>query len=119
MAPPLLSVALVFRSRPEFAGVTHVTNCVSTYVDSSVEQPLDKACKFNSVALLDRIWSSTVNLEPSGWGLWSVKKLLRTYKLYGKFQFTLCLLEVAKRNSVDIARWLFKRFPYGVRRIVI
>ncbi|KAL3663193.1 hypothetical protein V7S43_011603 [Phytophthora oleae] len=119
MAPPLLAVALVFRSRPEFDAITHVTSAVSAYVDSSVEQPLHKACKFGSVALLDRIWTSTVDLEPSGWGLWSVRNLLRTHKLYGKLQFTLCLLEAAKINSLDIAQWLFERFPYGVRRKVI
>ncbi|KAK1935385.1 putative ankyrin repeat protein [Phytophthora citrophthora] len=119
LVPPLLSVALVFRSRPEFDSITHIIDFVSSYVDSSVEKPLHKACKFNSVTLLDRIWSSTVDLEPSGRDLWSVRKLLRENKLYGKFQFTLCLLEAAKLNSVDIARWLFDRFPYGVRRKVI
>ncbi|KAL3667622.1 hypothetical protein V7S43_007176 [Phytophthora oleae] len=62
----MLSVALVFRSRPEFDAISHVTSAVSAYVDSSVEQPLHKACKFGSVALLDRIWSSAVDLEPSG-----------------------------------------------------
>ncbi|KAL3663289.1 hypothetical protein V7S43_011698 [Phytophthora oleae] len=36
-----------------------------------------------------------------------------------KYQFTMCLLEAAKTNSVDIARWLFERFPYGVRQKVI
>ncbi|KAL3659374.1 hypothetical protein V7S43_015645 [Phytophthora oleae] len=119
MVPPLLSVTLVFRPRPEFDGMADIISSVSAYADSSVEQPLHKACKFGSVALLDRIWSSTADLEPSGWGLWSVRKLLRTHKLYGKLQFTLCLLEAAKINSVDIARWLFERFPYGVRRKVI
>ncbi|KAK1943499.1 putative ankyrin repeat protein [Phytophthora citrophthora] len=118
-SPPLLAVALVFRSRPEFDALTHVTNAVSAYVDSSVEQPLHKACKFGSVELLNRIWNSTVDLESSGWGLWSVRNLLRTHKVYGKLQFTLCLLEAAKINSVDIARWLFDRFPYGVQRTVI
>ncbi|KAK1942832.1 hypothetical protein P3T76_005469 [Phytophthora citrophthora] len=119
MSPPLLSVTLVFRSKPEFDAISHVVSAVSTYVDSSVEQPLHKACKFGSVTLLNRIWSTTVDLEPGGWGIWSVRNLLRTYKLYGKFQFTLCLLEAAKINNVDIARWVFERFPFGVRRIVI
>ncbi|KAK1943419.1 hypothetical protein P3T76_004815 [Phytophthora citrophthora] len=117
--PPLLAVALVFRSKPEFDGPDDVISMVSAYVDSSVEQPLHKACKFGSVALLDRIWNSTVDLESSGWGLWSVRNLFRTQKLYGKFEFSLCLLEAAKRNSVDIAGWLFERFPYGVRQKVI
>ncbi|KAL3663277.1 hypothetical protein V7S43_011686 [Phytophthora oleae] len=84
VTPPLLAIVLVFRSRPEFDGIDHVTSAVSAYVDSSVEQPLHKACKFGSVALLDRIWNSTVDLEPGGWGLWSVRNLLRSQKLYGK-----------------------------------
>ncbi|KAG1710045.1 hypothetical protein DVH05_017053 [Phytophthora capsici] len=121
VTPPLLAVTLVFRSRPEFdsLNLNHLVSAVSAYVDSSVEQPLHKACKFGSVTLLDRIWNTTVDLEPSGWGIWSVRKLLRTQKLYGKLQFSLCLLEAAKLNSVDIARWLFERFPYGVRHKVI
>eukprot|EP00644_Phytophthora_capsici_P004818 jgi/Phyca11/96845/e_gw1.1.955.1 len=103
VTPPLLAVTLVFRSRPEFdsLNLNHLVSAVSAYVDSSVEQPLHKACKFG------------------GWGIWSVRKLLRTQKLYGKLQFSLCLLEAAKLNSVDIARWLFERFPYGVRHKVI
>ncbi|KAK1943427.1 putative ankyrin repeat protein [Phytophthora citrophthora] len=117
--PPLLAVALVFRSKRKFDGPDDVISIVSAYVDSSVEQPLHKACKFGSVALLDRIWNSTVDLESSGWGLWSVRNLLRTQKLYGKFEFSLCLLEAAKRNRVDIAGWLFERFPYGVRQKVV
>ncbi|KAG1692889.1 hypothetical protein DVH05_024177 [Phytophthora capsici] len=119
MATPLVAVALVFRSRPAFDALTHVTSTVSLYADSSVEQPLHKACKFGSVALLDRIWNTTADLEPNGWGLWSVRNLLRSQKLYGKLQFSLCLLEAAKMNRLDIVRWLFERFPYGVRRKVI
>ncbi|KAG1685609.1 hypothetical protein DVH05_007907 [Phytophthora capsici] len=118
-APPLLAVMLVLRSRPEFDAIDHVISTVSGYADSSVEQPLHKACKLGSVELLNRIWDSTVDLEPTGWGLWSVRNLLRSHKLYGKMQFTLCLLEAAKINSVDIAQWLFDRFPHGVRRKVI
>eukprot|EP00644_Phytophthora_capsici_P002053 jgi/Phyca11/556155/estExt2_Genewise1Plus.C_PHYCAscaffold_840056 len=119
MATPLVAVALVFRSRPAFDALTHVISTVSLYADSSVEQPLHKACKFGSVALLDRIWNTTADLEPNGWGLWSVRNLLRSQKLYGKLQFSLCLLEAAKMNRLDIVRWLFERFPYGVRRKVI
>ncbi|OWZ20542.1 hypothetical protein PHMEG_0005024 [Phytophthora megakarya] len=82
--------------------------------------PLNKACTYGSLMLLDRIWYNTIDLEPNGWGLWSVRKLLRTHKLYGKMQFTLCLLAAIKINSVEIVRWLFDRFPdYGVRRTVV
>ncbi|KAG2843108.1 hypothetical protein PC116_g2264 [Phytophthora cactorum] len=117
---PLLAVSLLFRSKPRFAAIDHVISSVSAYADSSVEFPLNKACKYGSVTLLDRIWNCTVDLEPGGWGLWSVRKLLRTYKLYGKLQFTLCLLEAVKINKVDIVQWLFEHFPdYGVRRKVI
>ncbi|ETL92756.1 hypothetical protein F442_09239 [Phytophthora nicotianae P10297] len=117
---PLLAVSLLFRSKPRFAGIDHVISSVSAYADSSVELPLNKACKYGSVTLLNRIWNSTVDLEPGGWGLWSVRKLLRAYKLYGKLQFTLCLLEAVKTNNVDIVQWLFHHFPdYGVRRKVI
>ncbi|KAG3099685.1 hypothetical protein PI124_g12526 [Phytophthora idaei] len=117
---PLLAVSLLFRSKPRFAAIDHVISSVSAYADSSVEFPLNKACKYGSVTLLDRIWNCTVDLEPGGWGLWSVRKLLRTYKLYGKLQFTLCLLEAVKINKVEIVQWLFEHFPdYGVRRKVI
>ncbi|KAI9981211.1 hypothetical protein PInf_008954 [Phytophthora infestans] len=117
---PLLAVTLLFRAKPRFAGIDHVIRAVSAYADSSVELPLNKACNFGSVTLLDRIWSTTVDLEPGGWGLWSVRKLLRTYKVYGKLQFTLCLLVAVKINNVEVVRWLFNHFPdYGVRRKVI
>jgi hypothetical protein len=117
---PLLAVSLLFRSKPQFDGIDHVVHTVSSYADSSIELPLSKACKFQSVTLLDRIWSSTVDLAPNGWGLWSVRKLLRTHRLYGKLQFSLCLLEAAKVNNVEIVRWLFEHFPdFGVRRKVV
>ncbi|POM65418.1 hypothetical protein PHPALM_18870 [Phytophthora palmivora] len=117
---PLVAVTLVFGCRPRFDGIDHVINTVSAYADSSVEVPLNKACKYGSVTLLDRIWNSTVDLEPNGWGLWSVRTLLRTYRLYGKFQFTLSLLAAIKINNVEVVRWLFEHFPdYGVRRKVV
>ncbi|KAG3242646.1 hypothetical protein PI124_g12527 [Phytophthora idaei] len=121
MLPTLLqAVALVCRSKPELDGIAYVVDSISAYADSSVELPLAKACVFGSSKLLNRIWNSTVDLESNGRGVWSVRKLLQTYKLYGKLQFTLCLLEAVKINNVEIIRWLFERFPdYGVRRPVV
>ncbi|KAE9117484.1 hypothetical protein PF005_g2479 [Phytophthora fragariae] len=114
---PLLAVALLFRSKPQFAGIDHVVHAVSAFADSSVELPLATASRFGSVALLERIWSSSVDLEPGGRSLWSVRRLLRVYPLYNKLQFTLSLLAAVQANSVEVVRWLFERFPdYGVRR---
>ncbi|KAE9032428.1 hypothetical protein PR003_g4817 [Phytophthora rubi] len=117
---PLLAVALLFRSKPQFAGIDHVVHAVSAFADSSVELPLATASRFGSVALLERIWSSSVDLEPGGRSLWSVRRLLRVYPLYNKLQFTLSLLAAVQANSVEVVRWLFERFPdYGVRRKVV
>ncbi|KAG6958319.1 hypothetical protein JG687_00009460, partial [Phytophthora cactorum] len=87
----VIRVSLLFRSKPRFAAIDHVISSVSAYADSSVEFPLNKACKYGSVTLLDRIWNCTVDLEPA-----------------------------VKINKVDIVQWLFEHFPdYGVRRKVI
>ncbi|KAG3218221.1 hypothetical protein PC129_g10963 [Phytophthora cactorum] len=109
------AVALVCRSKPELDGIAYVVDSISAYADSSVELPLAKACVFGSSKLLNRIWNSTVDLESNVRGVWSVRKLLqKAYKLYGKLQFTLCLLEAVKINNVEIIQWLFDRFPdYG------
>ncbi|EGZ11588.1 hypothetical protein PHYSODRAFT_336109 [Phytophthora sojae] len=118
--PPLLAVALLFRSKPQFAGIDHVIHAVSTFADSSVELPLASASRFGSVALLERVWNSSVDLEPGGRSLWSVRRLLRDYPLYNKWQFTLSLVGAIKANSVEVVRWLFERYPdYGVRRKVV
>ncbi|ETI46277.1 hypothetical protein F443_09317 [Phytophthora nicotianae P1569] len=114
------AVDLVCRSKSELDGITYVVDAISAYADSSVELPLAKACTFGSLRLLNRIWNSTIDLESNGRGMWSIRKLLRSYKLYGKLQFTLCLLEAVKINSLEIVQWLFERFPdYGVRRPVV
>ncbi|KAG6587232.1 Serine/threonine protein kinase [Phytophthora cinnamomi] len=101
---PLLAVALLFRAKPQFAGIDHVVHAVSAFADSSVELPLAAASRFGSEALLERIWNSSVDLEPGGRSLWSVRRLLREYPLYNKLQFTLSLLAVVKANSVEVVR---------------
>ncbi|OWY99477.1 hypothetical protein PHMEG_00029514 [Phytophthora megakarya] len=55
-ANALLIVTLLFRSRPEFEQLSHVVDATSVYLDSSVKLDVAKACKFNSVGLLERIW---------------------------------------------------------------
>ncbi|KAH7491409.1 putative ankyrin repeat protein R848 [Phytophthora ramorum] len=109
---PLLLVTLLLRSKPELSPLTHVIEATSVYLDSSVELPLHKACTFGSLALLDRIWTSSVDLESNQNPTWSVRNLLRTEKPhYHEYQFSKCLVEAVKLKNVAIVKWLFEHFP--------
>ncbi|RLN77606.1 hypothetical protein BBJ28_00000456 [Nothophytophthora sp. Chile5] len=112
---PLLLVTLLFREKTGFASLPHVVATTSAFLDTSVELPLAKACKFGSLALLDRIWESSRQfmtadgqLEVS---LWCVRKLLYMNPHYKRFQFTQSLLEAVRRQDMRMIRWLFAHFP--------
>ncbi|KAF1790808.1 hypothetical protein GQ600_24603 [Phytophthora cactorum] len=83
--PPLLAVQLLFRSKPELSSFAHVITTVSVFLDSSVELPLDEACKLESVALLQRIWDSceiyTTN-ETIPDERWTLRRYLRSNRHY-------------------------------------
>ncbi|KAG6963672.1 hypothetical protein JG688_00008059, partial [Phytophthora aleatoria] len=98
--PPRLSVKLVFRSKAQFGSLPHVTESVSTFLDTSVDLPVAKACKFGSVALLNRIWYSPLDLEKVKYRSWSIRRLLVTDTDYQQFQITQSLLEAIKRKDL-------------------
>ncbi|KAG7381229.1 hypothetical protein PHYPSEUDO_006273 [Phytophthora pseudosyringae] len=109
-ASPLLIATLLLQSKPQLASLHHVADAITSFLDTSVELPLHKACKFGSLELLSRIWSSTVDL-PQGDSSWSVRRLLHSEKFYQQFQFTHSLVEAAKQKDLGMTRWLFERFP--------
>ncbi|KAG7381232.1 hypothetical protein PHYPSEUDO_006276 [Phytophthora pseudosyringae] len=108
---PLLTVALVLRSRPAIASIDHVPNTVSAFLDSSVQLPLHRGCQFNSLTLLGRIWDSDVDLEQVVSPSWSIRSLLRSEKRYQEFQFSLTLIAAVKRQNLEMAQWIFDHFP--------
>ncbi|OWY96608.1 hypothetical protein PHMEG_00033087 [Phytophthora megakarya] len=63
--------------------------------DSAVEMEFCEACKLNSIALLERIWTASLpasepspaELGPGNGGTWSRRKYLRTDRHYNRFQF--------------------------------
>ncbi|KAE9111253.1 hypothetical protein PF007_g11552 [Phytophthora fragariae] len=109
---PLVVVRFLFRNKPELSSLTHVAATVSVFLDASVELPLHKACKLESLPLLNRIWASTVDVEPGQDPSWSVRNLLRTEKPhYLHYQFSKCLLEAINVQSLSLVKWLFEHFP--------
>ncbi|RLN77598.1 hypothetical protein BBJ28_00000463 [Nothophytophthora sp. Chile5] len=112
---PLLAVRLLFLEKIGLGALPHVISATSAFLDSSVELPLAKACKFGSLALLDRIWESSnqfVNAdgEPEATS-WCVRKMLRTERHYTLFQFTQALSEAVRRQELAMVEWLFSHFP--------
>ncbi|KAL4115133.1 hypothetical protein PRIC2_014027 [Phytophthora ramorum] len=108
---PLLIVSVLLRSKPKFESRFHVVDLVSSFVDPSVELPLAKACKLGSMALLNRILESQALLQSSHEDVpWSIRSLMLSQAHYQTFQFTLSLLEAAKRRDLELTTWLFEHF---------
>ncbi|RLN77599.1 hypothetical protein BBJ28_00000462 [Nothophytophthora sp. Chile5] len=114
-SPPLLVVTLLFREKFGLGSQPHVVAATSAFLDSSVELPLANACKFGSLALLDRIWESSDRFAPESSELevspWCVRKLLHADTHYKQFQFTQSLLEAVRQQELPMVRWLFAHFP--------
>ncbi|KAE9274379.1 hypothetical protein PR003_g29627, partial [Phytophthora rubi] len=83
------------------------------FVDSSVELPLAKACKFGSLTLLDRILESQVGVEFDEDSSWSLRSLMQSETFYQHHQFTYSLSEAVRRSDLDMTKWLFLHFRGG------
>ncbi|EGZ14598.1 hypothetical protein PHYSODRAFT_264078 [Phytophthora sojae] len=127
---PLLAVRLLFRSKGQFVDLPHVTEAVSLFLDSSVELPLHKACKRDSIPLLDRLWASSqvfVNniaaeddaedeTYEQGKGNFTLRKFLRTDRHYKQFQFTKSLFVAIDDKNLEMVKWLLDKFQGCVVR---
>ncbi|OWY91997.1 hypothetical protein PHMEG_00039173 [Phytophthora megakarya] len=99
---PLQSVQLVFRSK--FIQLSAILQTTSAFLDSAVEMEFCKACKLNSIALLDRIWTASLpdsepspaELGPGNGGTWSRRKYLRTDRHYNQFQFRRAMVKAVE-----------------------
>ncbi|KAL4164192.1 hypothetical protein KRP22_004812 [Phytophthora ramorum] len=117
---PLVAASILTSSKRELSSLFHITEKVSSFLDTSVELPLHKACTFGSLKLLNRIWNSTIDLEHETEPFWSVRSFLRSDKHYQDFQFTASLVEAVKQRNLEMVQWLFEHFPeWGVGREVV
>lgn len=105
----LLPVAVVFRDREAFTALPHVVSAVQSFLNSSVELPLHQACKFGSLSLLNRIWSSSEGIGTDG--RWTLRRFIRADRHYRQYQFTRSLKEAVALKNAAMVRWLFDRFP--------
>ncbi|KAH7491399.1 uncharacterized protein KRP23_322 [Phytophthora ramorum] len=63
------------------------------------------------MALLNRILDSQALLQSSHEDVpWSIRSLMLSQAHYQTFQFTLSLLEAAKRRDLEMTMWLFEHF---------
>lgn len=109
----MTAVTLLFRSRWS-SSLPHLVNSVSLFLDSSMELPLHRACRFGSFRLLDRIWnSSQVFVDDPGRAkdqIWTLQKYIPTDRHYRAYQFNLCLLEAIKLKNLEMVKWISRRF---------
>ncbi|KAF4139224.1 Ankyrin repeats domain-containing protein [Phytophthora infestans] len=106
---PLQIVKLVFYAKTRLTNISHVVDTVSLYLDSSVELPLHKACKFNSLNLLNRIFNSTSNNNARC--NWSIRVLLQQEPHYRQHEFTKSMLEAVRLQNLDMMKWLCINLP--------
>ncbi|EGZ14840.1 hypothetical protein PHYSODRAFT_333162 [Phytophthora sojae] len=109
VVPPLLVVELLFRAKSDFTDLPHATTSVSQFLDSSVELPLHKACAFESLRLLDRIWTSSRAYKKNSvrdGASFSLGRCLGTDRYYRHHQFNRSLLEAVKRRHLAMVMWL-------------
>ncbi|KAE9073892.1 hypothetical protein PF010_g24893 [Phytophthora fragariae] len=110
---PLLVVQLLFQSKHGFTGIPHVVTAVSLYLDSSVEMPIYKACRFQSIRLLDRIVIVTSGQKLTRHNspiTFSIRALTSTDLQYAQYLFTLSLKEAIAHNSFELVKWLSTKF---------
>ncbi|KAG3062947.1 hypothetical protein PC128_g14169 [Phytophthora cactorum] len=107
--PPLLAVQLLFRSKPELSSFAHVITTVSVFLDSSVELPLDEACKLESVALLQRIWDSCEIYTTNETIPDEREPIDQTPRRMDWGGFTMAKVAQSRRN--DIVWWLNHHYP--------
>ncbi|EGZ14599.1 hypothetical protein PHYSODRAFT_507300, partial [Phytophthora sojae] len=112
---PLLAVTLVFRSKAKFFSRSHAVDAVSLFLDSSVELPFDRACEFDSLKLLDRIWSSsdifaTENKELPEKLPWTLRRYIRTDRFYCKTKLQFSFIEAIELENLELVRWLLDKF---------
>ncbi|KAG6948518.1 hypothetical protein JG687_00015429, partial [Phytophthora cactorum] len=97
-----------------FTDLPHIVTAVPLFLDSSVELPLHRPGRFNSLKLLQRIWDSSEKYvddtisnadEP-----WTLCKYIATDKHYRQYQFTLSLLEIVELKNIEMLRWVVERF---------
>ncbi|OWZ06853.1 hypothetical protein PHMEG_00020842 [Phytophthora megakarya] len=107
-----LAVRLVFRSKGSVLDIPHVIKSVTLFLDTSVELPLDVACKKNSIKLLDRIWESSgifatnCNIPDTPW---SIRKYLSTDKYYRQYQFSRSMGVAMELKNLEMVKWLVSK----------
>ncbi|EGZ14839.1 hypothetical protein PHYSODRAFT_509529, partial [Phytophthora sojae] len=94
----------------------------TAFLDAAVEMELCKACTFNSLRLLDRIWDSSLpethpspaEVGPGNGGSWTRRKYLRTDRHYRRFQLRRAIVEAVKiedaKAALRMVQWLCTKF---------
>ncbi|OWY97696.1 hypothetical protein PHMEG_00031714 [Phytophthora megakarya] len=118
---PLLAATLLFGAKEQFVDLPHVVREVSLYLDSSVELPLDEACKQGSIKLLSRIWKSSKifvdsESDEESDAPFALGRFLRTDKHYKQFKFTQSLYEAIDSKNLEMVEWLVDKFQGCVVR---
>ncbi|KAF4044133.1 hypothetical protein GN244_ATG03589 [Phytophthora infestans] len=112
---PLLTVKLVLHAKTRLTNISHVVDTVSLYLDSSVELPLHKACKYNSLDLLNRIFNSTLTMprqtNTNARCKWSIRDLFQQEPHYRQHEFTKSMLEAVRLQNLDMMKWLCIELP--------
>ncbi|KAG6941336.1 hypothetical protein JG688_00018720 [Phytophthora aleatoria] len=93
-----------------FQGLPHVVDCVSGFLDSSVDLSLLYAVKIGSVGLLERIWASSEALEHDPDERWTLRRFLRTDKHYRQYLFSKGLEDAVPRQDLETIKWLSTKF---------
>ncbi|KAG7394257.1 hypothetical protein PHYBOEH_005431 [Phytophthora boehmeriae] len=104
--------------RPELSSLPHIQELTSAFLDTSVELEFHRACRFNSIKLFERIWSSCspeseaspADRGPGHSETWSRRRYLRSDRYYNRYQFRLAMIEAVKLPDLDVIQWLFDHF---------
>ncbi|KAG2888965.1 hypothetical protein PC110_g13770 [Phytophthora cactorum] len=91
----------------------------SSWICSSVELPLHKACQRGSIELIHRIWNSS-GVFSSGTTInryWMLRKYIRTDCHYRQYQFALSMTEAVRLKNLEVVEWLADRFQGYTGRV--
>lgn len=88
------------------AAVNDVTDLLSAFLVP--DMPLDRACRFGSMALLEFVWSKGIQERDAK--EWSIARLPYVEPRYCQYIFSRAMVAAIQRGGVDMAEWVFNHF---------
>ncbi|KAG3098066.1 hypothetical protein PI125_g15481 [Phytophthora idaei] len=110
MALTLTSVSLVLHAQRDGHALHQVGPLISTFLGPPTNLSLAEACTFDSLNLLDWLWSLSCTSVALRTQRWSLINYLRSEPHYYQWQFWKSMRIAAEVGDVEVVKWIFSHF---------